>query len=314
MLSFTLTAAMLDAAAFAQDVLEVSAGDLMAHRVEMKSTLVYPAIAKAARISGTVVVQVEVGVSGAVASTKVISGPSMLQQAALDYVTQWTFKPFVKDGAAVAARGQISVIFALGESVAGSGPQSDPPQVAVTQTVDAAEEATAKQYFELFTACVAGIKANKHDAETALTCRHAADAAAQFAPDRRFIEKRSADVYAATALGNSGDFVAALRYADKAVDVVKLGHDDNAGSSAAYATRGSIEAFLNNWGAADADMTIGEDFERKGIAWADKEKIASMRAEYRRVLAKDLRVHAAILQRMNRMADAQAKLEEASRY
>src|SRR5579862_6622449 len=86
--------------------------------------------------------------------------------------------------------------------------------VAQDVAVDAAEEATAKTYFEQFNACSAAIRANKHDAETVLICRHAADTAATFAQDRRFIEKRAADVYAATALANSGDFVGALRYAD----------------------------------------------------------------------------------------------------
>jgi len=320
-LTLVVAGVMVGTPVVAQEVIEVSARDLMAHRLESKSPLVYPAIAKAARISGTVVVQLDVSAEGAVVSTKAISGHPMLQQAAIDFVKQWTFKPFEKDGVAVDARGQTSVIFTLGESVVGSGARTDAGTATQTPEVraggvpvDAAEEATAKTYFEQFTTCSAAIRANKHDAETALICRHAADTAATFAPDRRFIEKRAADVYAATALANSGDLVGALRYADRAVDVVKLGHDDNSGSSAAYATRGSVEALLNNWSAADADLTIGEDFERKGLAWAEKEKIPAMKAEYRRVLAKDLRTHAAILQRMNRMADAQAKLNEAAQY
>jgi len=180
--------------------------------------------------------------------------------------------------------------------------------------VDAAEEAVAQRYTPLWNQCVQGITAGKHgSAETALTCRHAADTAAEFAADKRFIEKRAADVYAATALANSGDFVAGLRYANRAVDIVKLGHDDDSGSNAAYATRGTIEAMLNNWSAADADMTIGEDFERKAIAAAAKEKQAATVANYKRVLAKSLVVHASVLRQMNHMAAAQAKLEEAAR-
>jgi len=232
-LTLVMAGVMVGTPVVAQEVIEVSARDLMAHRLEVKSALVYPAIAKAARISGTVVVQLDVSAEGAVVSTKAISGHPMLQQAAIDFVKQLTFKPFEKDGVAVGARGQTSVIFTLGEPVVGSGTRTDAGTATQTPEVraggvpvDAAEEATAKTYFEQFTACSTAIRANKHDAETALICRHAADTAATFAPDRRFIEKRSADVYAATALANSGDLVGALRYADRAVDVVKLGHDD----------------------------------------------------------------------------------------
>ena len=65
-----------------------------------------------------------------------------------------------------------------------------------------------------------------------------------FGPEVRFIEKRSAFVYAATACADNRDLPNALAWADKAVEVVKLGHDDNSGSSAAYAVKGEIEGII----------------------------------------------------------------------
>ena len=305
----------------AQDALNVSAADLMSH-VEKRAPLVYPPIAKAARVSGTVVVQIEVNGDGTVAGTKVISGPPMLLQASLDSVKPWTFKPFDKDGAKVTASGPVSLVFTLGDSETGNGPASEAPEDAKTVTVvvqaenapvDDAEKEVAQRYFAAWNDCTRGMLATKRDQNTVAACRKAADTATEFAPDRRFIEKRSSNVYAATALANTGDFVGALRYANRAVDVVKLGHDDNSGSNAAYSTRGTIEAMLNNWSAADADLTIAEEFERKAIAWAEKEKNSSLVQNYRHVLARDLRVHARVLEQLNRSKEAQAKLDEAAK-
>src|SRR5271168_2109303 len=123
----------------AQDALNVTEADLMSH-VERRVPLVYPAIATVARVSGTVVVQVDVSIDGVVTGTKVVSGPPMLLQAALDSVKQWTFKPFEEDGEKVVVNGPISLIFTLGESIVGSGPRSSPTADSMTQTVEVRAE------------------------------------------------------------------------------------------------------------------------------------------------------------------------------
>lgn len=74
--------------------MSISASDAngrLLHRTEP----VYPPAAKAADISGTVVIQISVGDSGQVDSLQVISGPEMLQQSALDAVKQWRYQPLV---------------------------------------------------------------------------------------------------------------------------------------------------------------------------------------------------------------------------
>ena len=54
---------------------------------------VYPPIARAAHVSGPVVVRLVVSSSGAVTSATPISGPPMLQSAAGDAAKKWTFHP-----------------------------------------------------------------------------------------------------------------------------------------------------------------------------------------------------------------------------
>ena len=111
----------------------------------------------------------------------------------------------------------------------------------------------------------------------------------------------------------SKDLNTALVFASKAVDVVKLGHDDNSGSNAAYGVRGMVEGNLGDLKGADQDLTIAEDYERKGIAWAEQVQFEHGDS-YKRSLAQVLRFHAQVLQGLNRPEEAQKKLDEAAKY
>lgn len=291
------------------------------HRVHTVP-LVYPAIANAAQVQGTVVVRLTIDTRGNVVGTKVISGPPMLQQAAVDCVKQWTWRPFEQDGVAVPALGQVSLVFSLGTPAEGQGQPTAPPpnSKSVTVTIDSSiptppdpNDPIAEPFFRSWQDCTRGVLAHNRDAATASVCKQAADLAAQFHPNQRFIERRSADVYAATALADAGNYQEALAYANKAVDVVKEGHDDNSGINAAYSTRGTLEAILGDFTAADHDLTTSEDFERKAIDSAEKNS-SGIAQNYRIVLIRDLRTHSAVLMKLNRPAEAQAKLDEAARF
>jgi bla regulator protein blaR1 len=74
---------------------------------------VYPADAKKARIQGTVVLQAVVGKDGNVENLRVLSGPSQLQQSALDAVRQWTYKPFLLNGDPIEVKTTVNVNFSL---------------------------------------------------------------------------------------------------------------------------------------------------------------------------------------------------------
>jgi periplasmic protein TonB len=88
----------------------VIAGNLLAKTVPQ-----YPAIAKAAHIQGVVVLQATISKSGSIQNLRVISGPPMLQQAAMDAVRSWRYKPYLLNGEPVEVETTINVVFNLSE-------------------------------------------------------------------------------------------------------------------------------------------------------------------------------------------------------
>jgi protein TonB len=79
-----------------------------------KTQPVYPPIAKAARVSGTVVLQATISKTGAIENLRVVSGPAMLQQAALDAVRSWRYRPYLLNNEPVEVETTVNVIFTLG--------------------------------------------------------------------------------------------------------------------------------------------------------------------------------------------------------
>ena len=79
-----------------------------------KVTPVYPPIAKAARVQGTVVLEAQISKSGSIENLKVISGPAMLQQAAIEAVKQWRYRPYLLNNEPVEVETTVNVIFSLG--------------------------------------------------------------------------------------------------------------------------------------------------------------------------------------------------------
>jgi len=72
---------------------------------------VYPDAAKAARISGVVMLQVTAGVEGNVLEARVLRGHPLLTQAALEAVRQWRYSPTVLNGEPVAVIATVSLRF-----------------------------------------------------------------------------------------------------------------------------------------------------------------------------------------------------------
>jgi TonB family protein len=290
-------------AGFALSLVQVSAQEaisvdqaMLSKHVDHHVPPVYPPIAKAAHIQGTVVFDITVGATGKIESMKVASGPAMLQQAAIDCLKQWTYHPFEKDGIPVAVKGPVSIIFMLSDYHPGSN-----------------DEQIADRYFPLADQCRKAVSARVDGAGAEAVCEQAAETAEKFGVEVRFIEKRSAFVYAATACANNRNLTSALAWADKAVGVIKLGHDDNSGSNAAYSTVGTIEGMLGDLTGSDRDLNIAEDFGRKGIAWAEKEA-PGLRTEYAHSFVRDLQFHSKVLQALGKPGEAQKKLDEAAKY
>jgi periplasmic protein TonB len=74
----------------------------------------YPDLARKARIQGLVVVECTIDPSGRVVDARVITGPPLLQSAALDAVRQWRYTPTRLNGVPVAVLMTVTVNFTLG--------------------------------------------------------------------------------------------------------------------------------------------------------------------------------------------------------
>lgn len=73
----------------------------------------YPQIAITTRTQGMVVLAAVVSRSGTIENLRVLSGPTMLQQAALDAVRTWRYRPYLLNGEPVDVETTISVVFRL---------------------------------------------------------------------------------------------------------------------------------------------------------------------------------------------------------
>ena len=74
---------------------------------------VYPAVARAARIQGAVVLTALIGKDGAVQELELVSGHPMLVPAAMEAVKQWRYRPYVLNGEPVLVQTTINVDFTL---------------------------------------------------------------------------------------------------------------------------------------------------------------------------------------------------------
>lgn len=74
---------------------------------------IYPPMAKQAKVSGTVIVSVDVDESGKVTSAKAVSGPKLLQQAAIDAARDARFAPTIVNGKPTKVSGTLAYQFTL---------------------------------------------------------------------------------------------------------------------------------------------------------------------------------------------------------
>ena len=91
---------------------------------------VYPESAKAAHISGTVVLHAIIAKGGTIQHLDYVSGPQELMKAAMDAVSQWAYKPTKLNGEPVEVDTTINVVFQLeGDANQESQPPSIDPQL-----------------------------------------------------------------------------------------------------------------------------------------------------------------------------------------
>ncbi len=88
-------------------------GNVEAGKLLEQVTPVYPPIAKAAHIQGTVVLHAIIGKDGTIQQLQYISGPAMLTQAAMSAVREWRYRPYLLNGQPVEVDTTISFTFTL---------------------------------------------------------------------------------------------------------------------------------------------------------------------------------------------------------
>ncbi|MEO6805726.1 MAG: energy transducer TonB [Edaphobacter sp.] len=74
----------------------------------------YPAIAKAAGVQGTVVVEAIISRQGTIENLHAVSGPMMLQGAALEAIREARYRPYLLNGEPTAVQTTITVNFRMG--------------------------------------------------------------------------------------------------------------------------------------------------------------------------------------------------------
>jgi protein TonB len=89
-------------------------GNVTAASILSQTRPIYPALARQARIQGSVVLHAIIDKEGKVAQLEVVSGHPLLVQAALDAVKQWRYKPTLLNGDPVEVDTTITVTFTMG--------------------------------------------------------------------------------------------------------------------------------------------------------------------------------------------------------
>jgi TonB family protein len=88
--------------------------DIEPPRLITKVTPEYPSVARAAKVTGKVVVQATISTSGDVVDASIVSSRSeLLNQAALDAVRRWKYRPARRNGEPVAVYFTVRVEFTL---------------------------------------------------------------------------------------------------------------------------------------------------------------------------------------------------------
>ena len=88
-------------------------GSVLEAKMIKRVVPIYPALAKQARVSGSVRLEGIIAKDGTIQQLRVISGHALLVKAAIDAVKQWVYSPTLLNGQAVEVSAPIDVNFVL---------------------------------------------------------------------------------------------------------------------------------------------------------------------------------------------------------
>jgi TonB family protein len=97
-----------------EKTVRIGAGVIAGNRLTFVEP-VYPPDAKAAKLSGTVVLHALIGKDGLIKELTVVSGPDEFRESALNAVKQWTYKPYLLNGDPTEVDTTITVNYALND-------------------------------------------------------------------------------------------------------------------------------------------------------------------------------------------------------
>jgi protein TonB len=92
----------------------ISAGVMEGYLIQ-KTMPIYPPVARAERVTGTVVLQATISKTGTIENLHVVSGPAMLQSAAVDAVKTWRYRPYLLNSVPVEVETRVDVTFTMEE-------------------------------------------------------------------------------------------------------------------------------------------------------------------------------------------------------
>jgi TonB family protein len=271
-----------------QTTIALSESDARQHLIQI-SQPVYPPIAKAARVEGNVEIAIVIGTTGQITSEKVVSGPSMLRQAALDAVETWQFSPFRSNDTVLSASTTLIIPFQLEK-----GP--------IEPSVEQAKAAQA--WFPLSKKCRDSLK-TQNIADSLEYCKQALEMSLKAGDVTSSDQLAMLDSHQSYghALLLARKPQEALAEENRAVDVAKAHLKDTDQEYAMpFYWRAMVETALGQGDAALTDLGIAEETHRNAI-----KHLPDMKEAYSRYLASILRQHATLLDQMGRSADA-AKL------
>jgi len=269
----------------------VSEAESLQH-LKQKVDPVYPPIAKAAQVQGDVVLSISIDTKGNVASEKVLSGPAMLQQAAMDAVKKWQFAPFAAGGASTQATTTNTIPFHL------PGPQLTPDQ-----------DRAAQAWFPLSDQCRSALKAQNKD-DSLNYCKQTLDISLK-AGDLTSSDQLGRVIsyqYYGHALLMAGRAQEALEQENLAVtEAKKCVTDKDEEYAEPFFWRAIVEANLGDTNGSVSDFRTAEETMRRAIA-----NLPDMKEHYGKYLAAILKQHAAVMDMLGKPADAEKLREQAA--
>jgi TonB family protein len=250
----------------------------------------FPPIAGAAHVYGTVVIAVTIDPAGRVSSMRLLSGPAMLQQAALDAVERYTYTPFQAGGKPVSVDSQVIVDF-------GVSSQPHVPKGFVN-------------FLQSLKSCELQISKPGKPQDQVKTCAHAAQLADGLPDDAPLRERLIAYVQYATALIHNGNAADAVLVGNKAIELSKQLADVFPALCATYEVTGEASAVAGNSPGADQYLTQAEACETRELLLPAS---PALKQHDSQVMKQLLEFHAKVLAAMGNHAAADEKLSQAAK-